>query len=102
MKQSKNLKKSRRENPNILEHETFTDLLWAVFHLAEELENRVDVKNLSDTDYSHISGDMKRAYILLVSQWLNYMKHLKSAYPYLFSLAVRINPFDPDASPIVK
>jgi len=90
------------ENPNLLEHEAFTNLLWAVFHLAEELENRVDVKKLGDTDYAHISGDMKRAYILLVSQWLNYMKHLKNDYPYLFSLAVRINPFDPNASPVVK
>lgn len=90
------------ENPNLLEHETFTNLLWAVFHLAEELENRVDVKTLSDTDYAHISGDMKRAYILLISQWLNYMNHLKSNYPYLYSLAVRMNPFDPNASPIIK
>ena len=90
------------ENPNVLDHETFTDLLWAVFHLAEELENRVDVKKLSDIDSAHISGDMKRAYILLVSQWLNYMKHLKSDYPYLFSLAVRMNPFDPNASPVLK
>jgi hypothetical protein len=90
------------ENPNVLEHETFTDLLWAVFHLAEELENRADVKKLSETDSRHISGDMKRAYVLLVSQWLIYMKHLKTNYPYLFSLAVRINPFDPHASPIVQ
>lgn len=90
------------ENPNVLEHETFTDLLWSVFHLTEELENRVDLKKLSDTDSPHISGDMKRAYVLLVSQWLIYMKHLKSDYPYLFSLAVRMNPFDLNASPIVK
>jgi len=90
------------ENPNVLEHESFTDLLWAVFHLTEELESRGDVKKLNDTDSAHISGDMKRAYVLLVSQWLNYMKHLKSNYPYLFSLAVRINPFDPNASPIVQ
>ena len=90
------------ENPNVLEHETFTDLLWAVFHLAEELENRADVRKLSDPDSPHISGDMKRAYILLVSQWLIYMKHLKTNYPYLFSLAVRMNPFDPNASPIIK
>lgn len=89
------------ENPNLLEHEAFTNLLWAVFHLSEELENRADVKKLIDTDHAHISGDMKRAYILLVSQWLNYMKHLKSDYPYLFSLAARMNPFDPNASPIV-
>jgi len=90
------------ENPNVLEHESFTDLLWAVFHLAEELESRVDVKKLNDTDSAHISGDMKRAYISLVSQWLNYMNHLKSNYPYLYSLAVRMNPFDPNASPIIK
>ena len=25
------------ENPNLLEHESFTDLLWAVFHLSDEL-----------------------------------------------------------------
>jgi hypothetical protein len=41
------------ENPNLLEHESFTDLLWAVFHLVEEL-------------------------------------------------AVRLNPFDPDASPGIR
>jgi hypothetical protein len=90
------------ENTNVLEHETFTDLLWAVFHLAEELQSRVDVKILADTDSAHISADMKRACISLVSQWLMYMKHLKTNYPYLFSLAVRMNPFDPNASPIVK
>jgi hypothetical protein len=31
------------ENPNVLEHESFTDLLRAVFHLTEELEFREDV-----------------------------------------------------------
>jgi len=29
------------------------------------------------------------------------MEHLKVNYPYLFSLAMRTNPFDRDASPIV-
>jgi len=28
------------ENQNLLEHATFTDLIWATFHLAEELDNR--------------------------------------------------------------
>jgi len=90
------------ENPNLLEHESFTDLLWAVFHLTEELECRVNVRQLPDTDYKHLSGDIKRAYVLLISQWLDYMKHLKDNYPYLFSLALRTNPFDPIASPEVK
>jgi hypothetical protein len=90
------------ENPNLLEHESFTDLLWAVFHLTEELACRVDIRQLPDTDYDHLSGDIKRAYVLLISEWLAYMKHLRDNYPYLFSLAMRTNPFDPNASPEVK
>ena len=90
------------ENPNLLEHESFTEFLWAVFHLTEELSVRKDLKQLPGTDYSHLAGDIKRAYSSLVREWLNYMKHLKHAYPYLFSLAMRTNPFDENASVIVK
>ncbi|TES89729.1 MAG: hypothetical protein E3J88_05405 [Anaerolineales bacterium] len=90
------------ENPTLLEHESFTELLRAVFHLTEELANREDLTQLPDTDYEHLAGDIKRAYISLVHQWLDYMKHLKDDYPYLFSLAMRTNPFDQSASPIVK
>jgi hypothetical protein len=89
------------ENPNLLEHESFTELLLAVFHLVEELTCRDDVMHLPESDYQHIAGDIKRAYIRLVHQWLDYMKHLKNNYPYLFSLAIRMNPFDENASPIV-
>lgn len=90
------------ENPNLLEHESFTDLLRAVFHLTEELTSREDIRQLPDTDYKHFSGDIKRAYNLLVNEWLDYMKYLKNNYPYLFSLAMRTNPFDQEASAIVK
>jgi hypothetical protein len=89
------------ENPNLLEHEGFTALLWAVFHLAEELDYRSDLSNLPDTDYDHISGDMKRAYLLVIIEWLAHIKHLKNNYPYLFSLSSRVNPFNDEASPIV-
>ena len=86
------------ENPSLLEHELLTELLRAVFHLTEELENREDVRRLPDTDYQHLANDIKRAYGLLVSQWIAYMKHMKGSYPYLFSLAIRTNPLDPNAS----
>ena len=82
------------ENPNLLEHESFTNLLWAVFHLTEELTFRRSLKGLPETDYQHLAGDMKRAYHLLIIEWLNYMKHLKTDYHYLFSIAARTNPFD--------
>jgi hypothetical protein len=90
------------ENPNLLEHETFTELLWAVFHLTEELAVRDNLTELTPPDGNHIAGDIKRAYALLITEWLAYMKHLKSEYPYLFSLAVRINPFDRHASAVVQ
>ena len=90
------------ENPNLLEHQSFTELLWAVFHLAEELSHRKDVTNLPDRDYEHLGGDIKRAYQLLIREWLAHMEHLKNDYPYLFSLAMRTNPFDPEASVQLK
>lgn len=90
------------ENPILLEHESFTELLRTVFHIAEELFHRAQLETLPTTDYEHLAGDMKRAYTLLVHEWLDYMKHLKDNYPYLFSLAMRINPFDQNASPIVR
>jgi len=90
------------ENQNLLEHDTFTNLLMAVFHLTEELESRADISKLSETDKKHITNDMKRAYSLLISEWLNYMKHLKENFPYLFSFAMRTNPFDLDATPEVR
>jgi hypothetical protein len=85
------------ENPNVLEHEAFTDLLWAVFHLTEELSHREDLADLPASDLQHLSGDLARAYGLLTAQWLSYLQHLKTDYPYLYSLAIRTNPLDPRA-----
>lgn len=85
------------ENPNLLEHESFTDLLWAVFHLTEELVSRTNLKHLEDADYRHFTGDIERAYSSLILEWLTYMIHLKDDYPFLFSFAARTNPFDPEA-----
>jgi len=90
------------ENPNLLEHESFTNLLWAVFHLTDELTHRRSLNGLPETDYQHLAEDIKRAYHLLIIEWLYYMKHLKANYPYLFSLAVRTNPFDANASVEVR
>ena len=89
------------ENPNLLEHDAFTDLLWAVSHLVQELEARKSLSRLPESDMKHLSGDIQRAYSHLIREWLVYMQHLKSDYPYLYSLAVRMNPMDPDARPEV-
>jgi len=90
------------ENPNLLEHESFTELLLAVFHLAEEMESRDDVRSLPEPDLKHLAGDIGRAYTFLVNEWLAHMRHLRDNYPYLFSLAARMNPFDRSASPVIQ
>ncbi len=89
-------------NPNLLEHDKFTDLLWAVFHLTDELVYRKDFAGLPAADLQHLAQDLRRAFHLLVLEWLAYMQHLKGAYPYLFSLAIRTNPFDSEASPVIR
>jgi hypothetical protein len=90
------------ENPTLLEHEKFTELLRAVFHFTEELEKRPELSTLPESDVSHLIGDAKRVYRLLIPQWLEYMQYLKDNYPYLFSLALRTNPFDETATLIVS
>jgi hypothetical protein len=89
------------ENPNLLEHESFTELLQAIFHLMEELQARVDLSGLPDADIRHLISDTKRVYKQLGGEWLSYMEHLKENYPYYFSYALRVNPFDEKASPVV-
>jgi hypothetical protein len=90
------------ENPMLLEHDSFTDLLWAISHLEQELNCRKDLHSLSAADSSHISGDIKRAYVNLLGEWLSYLAHLRKEYPYLYSLEIRTNPFDPKADSEVK
>ena len=90
------------ENPNLLEHEEFTNLLWSVFHLGEELAARQQVAQLPAKDLEHLSGDITRAYGLLLGEWVSYMRHLRKEYPFLFSLAMRTNPFDAAASAVVR
>ena len=89
------------ENPNVLEHETFTSLLMAVFHLSEEIVARRNVSSLPEADLKHLAGDVNRVYGQLVDEWLRYMRYLRRNYPYLFSLAVRTNPFDESATAVV-
>jgi hypothetical protein len=85
------------ENPMVFEHESFTDLLLALDHLTKELNARGDLSAISPEDRGHLSLDIQRVYTRLIPEWLRYMEYLKDHYPYLFSLAMRTNPFDDSA-----
>ncbi len=81
------------ENPNLLEHDSFTDMLFAVFHITEELIAREDFSSSSEADIKHLEIDARRAFRYLVVQWLYHIRYLSLNYPYLYSLEVRRNPF---------
>lgn len=79
------------QNPNLLEHESFTDLILSVFHLLDELNIKDDFKEIED--HKHLNSDIERAYLGLILEWMSYMKHLREEYPYLYSIKLRQNPF---------
>lgn len=81
------------ENNNLIEHDSFTDMLWAIFHITDELQCRESLDDLPRTDLAHLSVDIQRAYKLLILEWVDYISYLNNDYPYLFSLEVRKNPF---------
>ena len=74
------------ENPQIFEHDRFTDLLHAVFHLTEELNARERLTDLPVTDYAHLSVDLTRVY----SQSRNRMAGVYAASQEKISLPVLV------------
>jgi hypothetical protein len=88
------------ENPNLLEHERFTDLLWATFHLTEELEVRESLSGLPEADIKHVAVDIQRVYCHLIVEWLFYVEHLKANYP--FPLFTRFKNTPLSGSPLPR
>lgn len=80
-------------NENILEHELFADLLMATLHLRDEAMIRKD-EEITEHDWSHVEVDVVRVYKALTIQWVDYLDHMKSNYPYLYKTAIDINPFN--------
>lgn len=90
------------ENPSLHEHESFTELLRTIFHLREELIARGNISGLPSTDVEHLANDLNRIYPILARHWIDYIYYLKTNYTYLYSLAVRTNPFNPLKTVVIK
>ena len=48
---------------------------------------------LTQQDIEHLTNDIKRAYNIIINEWIEYLIYLKNNYPYLYVSAVTINPF---------
>ncbi|MHA1130341.1 MAG: hypothetical protein ACTSQI_21470 [Candidatus Helarchaeota archaeon] len=84
------------ENPNLMEHDLFTDMLWGMFHFYKELELRKNLVDLPEHDVRHLTNDAERVYKALLIEWVTYLRYLKEVYPFLYSFAIRTNPFKAD------
>jgi len=85
-------------HPALVDHGGFADLIWSLFHLEDELNRRPDFSSLPLTDMEHLQGDLSRVYENILIQWMDHIVYLKNNYPYLFSLAMRTSPFNPEES----
>jgi len=84
-------------NSAVLEHDTFSELLYALFHLQEGLNNRNILEMQCDMhkfDIQQLNLDIERVYKLLAIEWVMYMKHLNEKYRYLYYTALTQNPYD--------
>ena len=80
-------------NPSLLEHEAFTDMLWAIFHLNDEFSYRGDLTQLLEPDQYHLNVDAQRVLSETMINWLCHLEFLQKEYPYLYQLEVHRNPF---------
>ena len=60
-------------NGNLLEHETFTEMLMSIMHLREELNTRLSM-DMQEYELEHIEKDIMLAYKYLTIEWAEYMK----------------------------
>lgn len=82
------------QNQALLEHDTFTELLQAVFHLDEEFCVREKMGMNFEEEPDHLARDIERVYGFLTFEYLEYMQYLENEYPYLFYSALILNPYD--------
>lgn len=75
-------------NPALLDHEIFTDMLWAIFHLKDEMKGRAS-ENISSADQKHLESDAKRVFDLLLLDWMNHLNYMKKEYPYYYDKSTK-------------
>ncbi len=90
------------ENRYVLDNEHFSDVMLSSLHLLDEIGARESLHDLPEKDQEHLANDFKRVYDHLIRQWLNYLRHLQEQYPYLYSLEIRTNPFNPNAKSVIE
>ncbi|MDO4619497.1 MAG: hypothetical protein Q4B09_02645 [Lachnospiraceae bacterium] len=75
-------------NPLLLDHEDFTKLLWALFHLLDEFRLRGTYTELSDGDLAHMEHDLEELLKLLLTSWARNVLFTKRNYPSYYNASL--------------
>lgn len=81
------------ENPALMDHENFTDLILSMYHLWEELDYHTDLYQLSEKDKDYLCSITGEIYQLLTREWLLNVIYTKKHHQHRLAHAVRVNPF---------
>lgn len=81
-------------NPSLSECDRFNELLMSLLHLRDELQNKYYDNKLNECELDHVKNDLCKTYRYLVIEWVDYIKHLRDYYPFLYQKALRASPFD--------
>lgn len=79
-------------NENLLQNQTFTDLIMSIIHLRDEILF-FESDKLEEVNKNHLENDILRVYKNITIQWVLYLEYLKKFYPFLYNNAIRVNPF---------
>ncbi len=90
------------DNPTLMEHERFTELLWNLLHVTEELRRVLNFEKLPQEDRLDIKSDIENLYRLLSYEWVYYVQYLKNTYPHIFIYEAKTNPFIPHSYHVKK
>ena len=83
-------------NPHLLEFLNLSRALMSLFHLIEEAHFRPKVEDLPEHELDHLANDLGKALKNLSILWLEYLQHLKTNHPILFTHQTGIhNVIDP-------
>ena len=68
-------------NPLVIEHESFTDVLWGIFHLIDEFRLRGEWSDLTAQDKAHFEDDFAKVLRLLLLNWISDVHYLQETFP---------------------
>ncbi|MEA5040443.1 MAG: hypothetical protein VB086_11480 [Clostridiaceae bacterium] len=81
------------ENPALMEHEDFTDLILRIYLLWEELDGHDDLYSLPEDVRVRLCALVDEVYVLLTNEWLDNARNIQLHQPIRLNKIIQTNPF---------